>query len=94
MRGQFPGSGIITSDQGQLTSGASQTKRYRYAWRVVVLPADGLGLRGVSLYIAAEFTGQVWHGSKHAARDDITLDPGKPDLDLIVLCADRLSRIM
>ena len=50
---------------------------------VGVLPADGLGPRVVVADVAKQLLREVTDGREDAARDDVSLDLGKPDLDLI-----------
>jgi hypothetical protein len=51
--------------------------------RVSIFPLYGLGRPVVLFYIRHELVRQIFHRSENAARDDGTLNLGKPQLDLI-----------
>ncbi len=50
---------------------------------VGVLPLDRLGMGGIGVDVAAKFAGQVRDGAEDATSDDITLDLGEPEFDLV-----------
>src|SRR5262245_34973876 len=50
---------------------------------ISVGPFEGLGVFVVDFDIASEFAGEVGFGSKDAAGDQIALNVGEPDFDLI-----------
>jgi len=50
--------------------------------RVSIFPPYGLGRPVVLSYIRHELVRQIFHRNENAARDDSTLDLGKPQLDL------------
>src|ERR1019366_5684505 len=50
---------------------------------VGVFPLDRPSIGGVGVDVASEFASQVGNRGEDAARDDLALDLGEPDLDLI-----------
>ena len=51
--------------------------------RIGVFPLDGLCVFRIGVDVAAEFACQVGHRGEHAAGDDVALDFGELQLDLI-----------
>ena len=43
----------------------------------------GPGIGGIGIDVAAELTGQIRDGSEYAAGDDLALDLGEPEFNLV-----------
>ena len=51
--------------------------------RIAVRPLNGLGVFVVEPDVAHDFSGQIGFGGKDATGDEIALDFGEPDFDLV-----------
>ena len=51
--------------------------------RIGVSPLDGLGALVVELYVAHQLSSEILDGGEYSASDDVPLDLGEPDLDLV-----------
>src|SRR5580693_968947 len=66
-----------------LASGLFRSYRYYSAADITVFPAEGLGGFGIQTDILHELAGKIGYRSKDTASNDVALDFGKPDFDLI-----------
>ena len=51
--------------------------------RIAIGPLDRLGVAIVVADVAAEFSSEIRDGDEDPAGDDVTLDLGKPEFDLV-----------
>ena len=50
---------------------------------VCVFPTNRLRVGGIGVDVAAQFARQIGHRGEHTTRDDVALDFGEPQFDLI-----------